>query len=210
MLKLVIGDKNISSWSLRPWLALKQAGLPFTEVPVRLRQPDTSSQIACHSPSGKVPVLIDGDLHVWDSLAICEYVAELAADQGVALWPADRATRAEARAISAEMHAGFPALRTHMGMDVHARLSGQGHQVDALKDAARVAEIWTSCRERFAAGGPFLFGAFSVADAMYAPVAFRFRTYGVHLPEAAQGYRDTLLALPAMQEWEAGAEPSVG
>lgn len=210
MLQLVIGDKNFSSWSLRPWLLLKQAGIPFQEVPVRLRQADTRAQILAHSPAGKVPVLMDAGLLVWDSLAICEYVAEQASLANLNLWPEDPRARAEARSVSAEMHAGFPALRQQMSMEVLARHPGAGHTPEALADAARIAAIWTSCRERFAAAGPFLFGAFSVADAMYAPVAFRFQTYGVALDPAAAAYRDTLLALPAMREWVDGAQAEAG
>ena len=205
MLQLVIGNKNFSSWSLRPWLLLKQAGLPFDEIHVKLRQPDTTAQILRYSPSGKVPALLDGDLVVWDSLAICEYVAELAAVRGVALWPADPKARAEARAVSAEMHSGFPALRQHMSMEVAAFHPDVEKHPDALKDAERVAALWVSCRQRFADAGPFLFGAFSVADAMYAPVASRFHTYGVDLPPLAMAYRDALLSLPAMREWASGA-----
>lgn len=210
MLQLVIGNKNFSSWSLRPWLLLKQAGLPFREIPVRLRQADTKAQILVHSPSGKVPALIDGDLTVWDSLAICEYLAEKASLNHVDLWPADPKARAEARSVSAEMHSGFAALRQQMSMEVAASRPGEGQTPEVLADIARIAALWTSCRERFAAAGPFLFGDFSVADAMYAPVAFRFHTYGVELPPLAAAYRDTLLALPAMQEWAAGARAEVG
>ncbi len=210
MLQLVIGNKNFSSWSLRPWLLLKQAGLPFREIPVRLRQADTNAQILAHSPSGKVPALIDGDLTVWDSLAICEYLAEKASLNHVDLWPADPKARAEARSVSAEMHSGFAALRQQMSMEVAASRPGEGQTPEVLADIARIAALWTSCRERFAAAGPFLFGDFSVADAMYAPVAFRFHTYGVELPPLAAAYRDTLLALPAMQEWAAGARAEVG
>ena len=210
MLQLVIGNKNFSSWSLRPWLLLKQAGLPFREIPVRLRQADTKAQILAHSPSGKVPALIDGDLTVWDSLANCEYLAEKASLNHVDLWPADPKARAEARSVSAEMHSGFAALRQHMSMEVAASRPGEGQTPEVLADIARIAALWTSCRERFAAAGPFLFGDFSVADAMYAPVAFRFHTYGVELPPLAAAYRDTLLALPAMQEWAAGARAEVG
>ena len=210
MLQLVIGNKNFSSWSLRPWLLLKQAGLPFREIPVRLRQADTKAQILAHSPSVKVPALIDGDLTVWDSLAICEYLAEKASLNHVDLWPADPKARAEARSVSAEMHSGFAALRQHMSMEVAASRPGEVQTPEVLADIARIAALWTSCRERFAAAGPFLFGDFSVADAMYAPVAFRFHTYGVELPPLAAAYRDTLLALPAMQEWAAGARAEVG
>lgn len=210
MLQLVIGNKNFSSWSLRPWLLLKQAGLPFREIPVHLRQADTKAQILAHSPSGKVPALIDGDLTVWDSLAICEYLAEKASLNHVDLWPADPKARAEARSVSAEMHSGFAALRQQMSMEVAASRPGEGQTPEVLADIARIAALWTSSRERFAAAGPFLFGDFSVADAMYAPVAFRFHTYGVELPPLAAAYRDTLLALPAMQEWAAGARAEVG
>ena len=210
MLQLVIGNKNFSSWSLRPWLLLKQAGLPFRDIPLRLRQADTKAQILAHSPSGKVPALIDGDLTVWDSLAICEYLAEKASLNHVDLWPADPKARAEARSVSAEMHSGFAALRQQMSMEVAASRPGEGQTPEVLADIARIAALWTSCRERFAAAGPFLFGDFSVADAMYAPVAFRFHTYGVELPPLAAAYRDTLLALPAMQEWAAGARAEVG
>ncbi|MBP7488928.1 MAG: glutathione S-transferase family protein [Azospira sp.] len=209
-MQLVIGNKNFSSWSLRPWLLLKQAGLPFREIPVHLRQADTKAQILAHSPSGKVPALIDGDLTVWDSLAICEYLAEKASLNHVDLWPADPKARAEARSVSAEMHSGFAALRQQMSMEVAASRPGEGQTPEVLADIARIAALWTSSRERFAAAGPFLFGDFSVADAMYAPVAFRFHTYGVELPPLAAAYRDTLLALPAMREWAAGARAEVG
>lgn len=201
MLKLVLGDRSFSSWSLRPWLAAKQAGLPFDEVSVRLHQPGAKENILRHSPSGKVPCLIDGDTVVWDSLAICEYLAELAP----ALWPAERAARAEARSVSAEMHSGFTALRQNMGMDLRAAKPGQGRTPESEADIARIVAIWESCRSRHAAGGPFLFGAFSIADAMYAPVVWRFVSYAVALPPAAQAWADAMLALPAMREWQAGA-----
>ncbi len=205
MLTLVIGDRNLSSWSLRPWLAARQVGLSFAEVTVRLNQPDTGAQIARYSPSGKVPCLIDqrGDerLLIWDSLAICEYLAELAPS----LWPTDRARRAEARSISAEMHSGFGALRQQMPMDVRASRPGEAIPPQVAADIARIVAIWESCRTRFAAAGPFLFGAFSIADAMYAPVVWRFRTYGVALPPAALAWHEMMSALPAMREWHAGA-----
>lgn len=205
MRTLVIGDCNFSSWSLRPWLAAKQAGIAFEEVRVRLRRPGTAAAIQRHSPSGKVPCLIDGEgdaaIVVWDSLAICEYLAELAPG----LWPADRAARAEARAVSAEMHAGFAALRNAMGMDIRASRPGEGRTPEALADIARIVAIWEGCRARHAAGGPFLFGAFSIADAMYAPVVWRFVTHAVEVPPASRAWMETLLALPAMREWQAGA-----
>lgn len=200
-MKLVIGDHNYSSWSLRPWLALKQAGVPFTEVGVRLYANDTRDQILKHSPSGKVPCLIDGDTVVWDSLAICEYAAEAVPT----LWPVDRARRAEARAISAEMHSGFMALRKGFPMNVRAALPDHPRDAEIEADIARIAAIWESCRARFAGDGPFLFGAFSIADAMYAPVVWRFHTYGVALPPAAAAWAEQMRALPAMQEWRAAA-----
>jgi len=206
MLKLVVGDRNFSSWSLRPWLAAKQAGLPFDEVTVRLRAADAKAAILKYSPSGKVPCLIDGTTLVWDSLAICEYLAELAP----ALWPTDRAARAEARSVSAEMHAGFTALRQNMGMEIRAARPGEGHSPEVDVDIARIVAIWESCRQRFAAGGPFLFGAFSIADAMYAPVVWRFQTYAVALPPATQAWTKAMLALPAMREWQAGALAEAG
>jgi glutathione S-transferase len=177
---LVIGNKNYSSWSLRAWLALKIGGVAFEEVRIALDQPQTKSEILARSPSGKVPCLIDGPLAVWDSLAICEtanerYVAG-------ALWPTDAGARARARAVTAEMHSGFAALRTHMPMDLRAHRPDRGAAVlqraDVATDVARIQEIWSDCLAR--SGGPLLFGAFSIADAFYAPVVTRFRTYGVH------------------------------
>lgn len=202
-LVLVIGNKRISSWSLRPWLALKQAGLPFREVSVALRQPDTKARILDHSPSGKVPFLRHGSLGVWESLAICEYVAELA--PATRLWPEDGAARAVARAVSCEMHAGFAALRQHLPMDVCTKTALPELPPEAAADVRRVAALWNDCRSRFGAGGPFLFGTFSVADAMYAPVATRFETYGVPLDPVSEAYAAAIRALPAMQEWKAAA-----
>jgi glutathione S-transferase len=201
MLTLVIGNKNYSSWSLRPWLALKQAGIPFEEVMVDLYARDAKAQLARHSPSGRVPALIDGALTVWDSIAICEYAAEIEP----ALWQQDRAARATARSVSAEMHSGFAALRSKMPMDCQARLPGAGRTPESEKDIARIAALWEECRGRYGADGPFLFGRFSIADAMYAPVVWRFRSYGVELPPVARAYANTMEALPAMQDWLAAA-----
>ena len=201
MLKLVIGDRNFSSWSLRPWLAMKQSGLSFEEINIRLDSPGTKADIYKHSPSGKVPCLIDGDTVVWDSLAICEYLAESVP----ALWPEDRKARAEARSISAEMHSGFGALRHSMPMDVRASTPYKERTAEVLSDIERIVSIWEGCRARFAGDGPFLFGRFSIADAMYAPVVWRFLTYAVELPPASQAWVETMRTLPAMQEWRAGA-----
>ena len=201
---LVIGDKAWSSWSLRPWLAAKVARVPFREVQVRLRQPDTAEQIARHSPSGRVPVLRRGNLTIWDSLAICEYLAEIAPEAH--LWPGDADARAVARSVAAEMHSGFHALRKEFPMDFHARIEGRTPSDQAQTDIARVTAIWRECRHAFGANGPFLFGAFSIADAMYAPVATRFRTYGIDLAAygddgTAAAYSETLLSMPQMIEW---------
>ena len=203
-LTLVIGNKQFSSWSLRPWLALKQIGLPFREVLVLLRRPETRAEILKYSPSGKVPYLIDGSLGVWDSLAIIEYLNELKPE--ARLWPADRAARAFARSISAEMHSGFAALRQHLGMDL-TRTPAKGEwPAEAAADIERVQAIWAEARARYGSGGPFLFGQFTAADAMYAPVVTRFHRYGVPLDSALAAYRDAVLALPAMQEWTAAAQ----
>ncbi len=201
MLKLVIGNRNYSSWSLRPWLALKQAGLPFEEIAIRLEESGAKAQIFKYSPSGKVPCLIDDETRVWDSLAICEYLAE----KVPSLWPADSATRAEARSISAEMHAGFGALRRSLPMEIHASKPHVVRSAEVLAEIARVVAIWEVCRARFAAQGPFLFGQFTIADAMFAPVAWRFKTYAVDVPPASQAWIEAVIALPAMQDWRAGA-----
>lgn len=205
---LYIGDKNLSSWSLRPWLVLRQAGIPFTEKMIRFGRPETRAEMLEQSPSGLVPCLVDGDIRVWDSLAIAEYLADRFPEKR--LWPEDRAARAEARAISAEMHSGFSALRTVWPMNF-ARDGMRHIRPDAVRrDIARIADIWTGARTRHGAGGPFLFGRFSIADAMYAPVVSRFVTYGpVELPAAAAAWRDMMFALPAMKEWGEGAKAEV-
>jgi glutathione S-transferase len=201
---LVIGNKNYSSWSLRPWLALRMARIPFDEVRIPLYEPDTAAALAPWSPSGLVPLLQDGDLKVWDSLAICEYLAESYPDRG--LWPEDRAARAMARSVSAEMHAGFGGLRSAMSMNIRRRYPSLGRTPECLQDIDRVLAIWRDCRSRFGAGGDFLFGRFSIADAMYAPVVLRFQTYEFELDGAARAYADAILALPALREWLADAE----
>ncbi|MDR3438558.1 glutathione S-transferase family protein [Telmatospirillum sp.] len=203
-LVLVVGSKRWSSWSLRPWLALKQSGLAFDEVLIELRQPDSKANILAHSPSGWVPVLKNGTLTVWDSLAICEYVAELAC--AVPLWPENKGARAIARSVSAEMHSGFPALRNHLSMDLTQRIALSSIPDDAKVDIARIQALWNDCRSRFGAGGPFLFGRWSIADAMYAPVVTRFDTYSVPLDPVSAAYSAAVLAMPAMQEWIAAAK----
>jgi glutathione S-transferase len=208
---LIIGNKNYSSWSLRPWLAMKEAGLAFDEVRIRLQQPDTRQQILAHSPSGRVPCLLDGALTVWDSMAICEYVNEQYC--AGSLWPRDVGRRARARSVAAEMHSGFAALRTHMTMDIRGRYADRGAAAmardDVAADVARIHAIWTECLG--ASGGPFLFGGFTIADAFFAPVVTRFRTYAVGLAAPLARYSDAVFALPAMQQWvaAAAAEPEV-
>jgi glutathione S-transferase len=190
-LTLIIGNKNYSSWSLRPWLAAKAAGIPFKEVVITLDRPDTKELIARYSPSGRVPVLRHGDLTVWDSLAISEYLAETFPE--AKLWPADPTQRARARAVSAEMHSGFTALRNAMPMNIRERRAVTP-TADVQADIDRVCQIWRECRGQVARGaGPFLFGTFSIADAMYAPVATRFRTYGVKTDEVCTAYQEALL-----------------
>lgn len=207
-LVLYIGDKNLSSWSLRAWLLMKQAGIPFREVLIRLDQDDTRTKILKQSPSGLVPCLTDGDLVIWDSLAIAETLAEDFPEKK--LWPSDRAARARARSISAEMHAGFSALRKTWPMKFTALGLDQQPQAETARDIERIATIWTDTRQAFGAGGPFLFGEFSIADAFYAPVVSRFMTYGpVALPAAAAAYRDMMFALPVMQAWGDGAAREV-
>ncbi|HVL34046.1 MAG TPA: glutathione S-transferase family protein [Burkholderiales bacterium] len=191
---LVIGNKNYSSWSLRPWVAMKTLGFAFDEKKLPLHGPGAKEAILQYSPAGKVPVLLDGPVTVWDSLAILEYLAERRPE----LWPAEAAQRARARSLAAEMHSGFPALREHMSMNVRKRYPGRGRTPATLAEIERIQAIWS------AAQGPFLFGAFTAADAMYAPVALRFRTYDV--PVHNQAYAEALLALPAMREWVAAAE----
>jgi glutathione S-transferase len=202
---LIIANKNYSSWSLRAWLALAQAGIVFDEVRIALGMPDTREKLLGYSPAGKVPVLIDGSAKVWESIAICEYAAERWPEKR--LWPADRAARAHARSVSAEMHAGFAALRAAMPMNCRSRYPGKGRSAAVDADIARIEALWGDCLKRY--GGPFLFGAFSIADAMYAPVVSRFLTYDVKLVGALQQYAQAVLELPAMREWYAAgaAEP---
>jgi glutathione S-transferase len=201
--RLVIASKNYSSWSLRAWLALEQTGAPYEEILISTADPDWHAQIRRASPSGKVPLLIDGELQVADSLAIVEYLNERFPKAG--LWPGETAARAIARSVCAEMHSGFQALRMNMEMDIQANEPGKGHVPEALADAARIQSVWSECRRRFGRGGPFLFGAFGAADCFYAPVVFRFRSYGVALDENAMAYCDAMIAEPKVAKWMAGA-----
>ena len=200
---LVVGNKNYSSWSLRGWLAVRAAGVPFHEVLVRLSEPGSRQALLKHSPAAKVPVLKHGERVVWDSLAIIEYLAEIRPDAG--LWPADAAARAHARSIAAEMHAGFQALRAHMPMNLRKSLPGKGRGRDVAEDIERICAIWAGCRARYGADGPFLFGCFTAADVMYTPVATRFQTYAVELDDVSQDYVDAVLARPDLLEWHEAA-----
>jgi glutathione S-transferase len=199
-LKLVIGNKNYSSWSMRPWLAMRANDIGFDEIFIPLYTGAADKQrLLDITRSGKVPALIDGDVTVWDSLAIIEYVAELFPEKR--LWPADKIARAQARSISAEMHSSFMALRSECGMNLHRPIGAVELSQDARADVARIQEIWTDCRERYGKSGPFLFGAFSAVDAMFGPVIHRFRTYAIPVTPLVRDYMGTMMALPAFQEW---------
>jgi glutathione S-transferase len=206
---IYIGNKNYSSWSLRGWLMLKQSGARFEEVLVPLREITTRTTILRHSPSGRVPALQHGDLVIWESLAIGEYLADRFPEAD--LWPAAAEARAVARAVSAEMHAGFSALRSHLPMNMRSVFAGRGVTPEAQADINRITALWRDCRKRFGADGKFLFGHPTIADAMYAPVVSRFRTYRIELEEEAQRYAEAVWALPSLQEWAiaAGNEPMV-
>jgi glutathione S-transferase len=201
MLKLVVGNKNYSSWSMRPWLALRANNIPFEEVfiPLYTDDPADKARILSFSHAGKVPALVDGDVTVWDSLSIIEYLAEKFPESR--LWPEDRGRRAHARSISAEMHSGFMALRNECGMNLHRPVGAIALSDDARANVARVQSIWAECHRRYGKDGPFLFGVFSGADAMFAPVVHRFRTYAVPVSAEAKPYFDAMMSLPAFQEW---------
>lgn len=199
-LKLVIGNKNYSSWSMRPWLALRANDVPFEEIFIPLYTGAADKQrIRDFSHAGKVPILVDGEVTVWDSLAIIEYIAERFPEKR--LWPEHPANRAHARAVSAEMHSGFAALRNECGMNLHRPVRAIELSEDARANIARIEEIWADCRKRYGRSGPFLFGRFGAADAMFAPVVHRFRTYAVAVSEETQRYMDAMMALPAFAEW---------
>jgi glutathione S-transferase len=201
-LTLVIGNKNYSSWSMRPWVAMTAFGIPFQEIRVLLDQPDTSAKIAEYSSAGRVPILIANDISVWDSLAICEYLAEQFPEKN--MWPEDVAARAMARCICAEMHSGFSALRSSMSMNIRMSYPGKGRTVGTQADIGRISEIWEECMARFG-HQRFLFGHFSIADAFFAPVVMRFRSFGVVLAPALHAYMERVVAYPAVAQWISGA-----
>jgi glutathione S-transferase len=202
-LHLTIGNKNYSSWSLRPWIALKVAGIPFAETVIPIYHPGSKEKFLALSPAGKVPILQDGAVTVWESLAILEYVAEQHPD--AALWPRDAAARAHARTIASEMHAGFVPLRRQCPMNMWRPVKKLELSAETAANVARIDAMWSDCRARFGAGGPFLFGRFGAADAMYAPVVSRLHTYAAEVGAASAAYMCAMMALPAWQEWQAAA-----
>jgi glutathione S-transferase len=202
-LTLVIGNKNYSSWSLRPWIAMKVAGIAFAEEVVSLDAADFSERVRKISATGKVPALADGETHVWESLAILEYLAEKYPQAG--LWPTDPGARAHARSIAAEMHAGFTPLRRHYPMNVWRPVKRREPNPEVVEHVQRIDRMWTDCRSRFGEAGAFLFGAFGAADAMYAPVVSRFHTYAVDVGPVSRAYMAAVMALPAWAEWSAAA-----
>jgi len=202
-LKLIIGNKNYSSWSLRPWIAMTTAGIAFDEQLIPFDTAEFKQHVGDVSGTGKVPVLIDGDIHIWESLAILEYLAEKFPNVG--LWPKDVATRAHARVVANEMHAGFQPLRGHLPMNFWRPVIKRELPPAVVANVKRIEALWADCRARFGSGGPFLFGAFGAADAMYAPVVARLRTYDVAVGVGAHAYMGAMMALPAWQQWSAAA-----
>jgi glutathione S-transferase len=202
-LTLVIGNKNYSSWSLRPWIAMKVAGIAFDEVVIPLYEPGSREQVLKYSPAGKVPVLVDDGVSVWESLAILEHLADKFPNAG--LWPADIKARSHARVVATEMHGGFQALRKNCPMNLWLPVKARPQPGDVMQDVWRIDALWSDCRVRFGRGGPFLFGPFGAADAMYAPVVSRLHSYGFEMSTAARAYMDAVMALPAWAEWRAAA-----
>ena len=202
-LKLIIGNKNYSSWSLRPWIAMTAKGIAFDDVVIPFDTAEFKQYVGNLSGTGKVPVLIDGDIKIWESLAILEYLAEKFPDAG--LWPKDVAARAHARVLANEMHAGFQALRGHLPMNVARRIIKRDLPPPVMANVERIEALWADCRARFGSGGPFLFGAFGAADAMYAPVVSRLHTYDVDVGAGTRVYMDAMMALPAWRQWSAAA-----
>jgi len=203
VLMLIIGNKNYSSWSLRPWIAMKVAGIPFDEMVIPLYEPGSREAILKYSPSGKVPVLIEGDSHIWESLAILEYLAEKFPH--ASLWPTDAYARGHARAVATEMHAGFQALRKNCPMNLWLPVKSRPQPDEVMENVRRIDALWGDCRARFGQSGAFLFGSFGVADAMYAPVVSRLHTYGIEVGAVSRVYMDAVMALPAWREWHAAA-----
>ena len=202
-LKLIIGNKNYSSWSLRPWIATTAKGIAFDDVVIPFDTAEFKQYVGNLSGTGKVPVLIDGDIKIWESLAILEYLAEKFPDAG--LWPKDVAARAHARVVANEMHAGFQALRGHLPMNVARPVIKRALLPEVAANVKRIETLWADCRARFGSGGPFLFGAFGAADAMYAPVVSRLHTYDVDVGAGTRVYMDAMMALPAWRQWSAAA-----
>jgi glutathione S-transferase len=202
-LHLVIGNKNYSSWSFRPWLAMKVADIAFAETVLSLDAPDFKSRMKAVSGAGRVPVLVDGEVRVWESLAILEYLADKFPAKD--LWPRDLPARAHARAAASEIHAGFAALRNQLPMNIRRPVKAHAVTDEARHDIARIDALWSECRARFGTEGPFLYGAFGAADAMYAPVVWRFHTYAVEVSAVVRAYMGTLMALPAWSEWREAA-----
>jgi len=202
-LKLVIANKAYSSWSFRPWILLRHFEIAFEEVTIPMRQAETRSEMLCYAPTGKCPSLHDGDIAIWDSLAIVEYIAETFPH--LAIWPKEKAARAHARSLSAEMHSGFTGLRSHLPTVFRRAVQKRELTPEAEADVARLEAAWAEARSRFGAGGGFLFGAFSAADAMFAPVVERLRAYDVPVSDKTRHYMETMMALPAWGDWAAGA-----
>lgn len=202
-LTLIIGNKNYSSWSFRPWIAMKVARIAFEEKVVPLYEPGSREQILQYSPAGKVPVLVDGDQRIWESLAILEYLAEKFPKQK--LWPDDPHVRAHARIVATEMHAGFQPLRKSCPMNLWLPVKSRPQSEEVMANVRRIEFLWADCRARFGQGGPFLFGFFGAADAMYAPVVARLHSYGLKVSEEARNYMDAVMALPAWAEWRTAA-----
>lgn len=202
-LRLILGNKNYSSWSMRPWIAMKVAGIAFDETVIPLYEPGSSAEVAKYTPAGKVPVLIDGGQHIWETIAILEHLAEKFPAAG--LWPKDAAARTHARVVANEMHAGFGALRRNCPMNLWLPPKARPQPDEVKADVARIEALWSDCRARFGQSRPFLFGAFGAADAMYAPVVARFHNYGIPVGAAARAYMEAVMALPAWAEWRAAA-----
>ncbi len=202
-MKLVIANKAYSSWSLRPWILLRHFAIPFEEEVIALYKPDTAARIADYSGAGRVPILIDGEATVWESLAIIEHVAERC--PALAIWPRETLARSHARSAATEMHAGFTALRSRCPMNIRRAPAAIAIDAAVQRDVDRLVSLWREARRRFGAGGPFLYGAFSATDAMFAPVVNRLHAYDIVVPEDVRAYMDSVMALPAWRDWEAGA-----